>query len=54
MPTAVFVNRRAEGEGRASEPLGDAVPIPGATRASAFGLAEIEDGLFSVDFSGAA
>ena len=54
MPTAVFVYRRAEGEGRASNPPGDAVRIPGATRASSFGLAENEFGSLSVDFTGAA
>jgi hypothetical protein len=32
--TPALVYRRAVGEGSASEPLGDAVPIPGATRAS--------------------
>jgi hypothetical protein len=40
---AVLVYRRAVGDGSASNPLGDAVPIPGATRASAFGLA-VNDG----------
>jgi hypothetical protein len=34
---AVFVYRRAVGDGRASNPLGEAVPHPGATPASAFG-----------------
>jgi hypothetical protein len=37
--TAAVVYRRAVGDGSPSNPLSDAVPIPGATRASAFGLA---------------
>jgi hypothetical protein len=37
--TTAFVYRRAVGDGSASNSLRDAVPIPGATRASAFGLA---------------
>ena len=41
--TAAFVYRRDVGEGSASNPHGDAMPIMGATRASAFGLA-VNDG----------
>ena len=37
--TAALVYRRAVGDGSASNPLGDAAPIPGATRAGACGLA---------------
>jgi hypothetical protein len=39
-----FVYRRAVGDGSDSNPLGDAVPNPGATRACAFGLAINEEG----------
>jgi hypothetical protein len=37
--STALVYRRAVGDGSASNPLGDAVPNPGASRACAFGLA---------------